>query len=205
MAALAEQRGCEDASAEKYLDIDDSVYCLTFTCMIKDIKHKFGFDAYLEDYFFKSTMVFFIQMLIISLILVAGLDDSDGLAFVEPSLTQMTLRLLCCYLFHLSNYKDVSDSFKRLKFLRYYPDKFEGAYLNPALVITMYQFTSSSTCELVNIIFLCRQATLIDLIMNYVAFGGISQLDNLYVEATGKMKAARILLDPGPEEKKAIE
>ena len=69
----------------------------------------------------------------------------------------------------------------------------------------MYQFIASSTCELVNIIFLCRQATLIDLIMNYVAFGGISQLDNLYVEATGKMKAARILLEGDAETKKAIE
>lgn len=65
-------------------------------------------------------------------------ENSDGLSFVGPTITQMTLRLLCCYLFHLGNYKDVSDSFKRLKFLRYYPHKFEGGFLNPALAITMF-------------------------------------------------------------------
>ena len=71
--------------------------------------------------------------------------------------------------------------------------------MNPALVVTMYQFIAASSCEMVNIIFLCRQGTLIDIIMNYVAFSGISELDNLYVEATGKMKAARILLEPNEE------
>lgn len=45
-------------------------------------------------------------------------------------------------------------------------------------------------CEFVTLVFMCRQETLIDLIMNYVAFEGISSLDNLYVEATGKMRAA---------------
>jgi len=41
--------------------------------------------------------------------------------------------------------------------------------------------------------------------MNYVAFEGVSQLDNLYVAATGKMKAARILLDPSDKDKREIE
>ena len=27
----------------------------------------------------------------------------------------MTIRLLCCYMFHLGNYKEVSESYKRLK------------------------------------------------------------------------------------------
>jgi len=40
---------------------------------------------------------------------------------------------------------------------------------------------------------------MIDLIMNYVAFAGISALDNLYVEATGKMKAAKVLLEASEE------
>lgn len=56
-----------------------------------------------------------------------------------------------------------------------------------------------------NIVFLTRQETLLDLIMNYVAFEGISQLDNLYVEATGKMKAAKILLDLSDENKAKVE
>ena len=41
--------------------------------------------------------------------------------------------------------------------------------------------------------------------MNYVAFEGVSQLDNLYVAATGKMKAATILLNPSAQDKPAVE
>ena len=140
---LDARSGADERAEDKELDIDDSVYCLSFTCMISEIRNEFKLQNFLQDYFFKSTMVFFIQMLIITLIFMAGIaseddENSDGLSFVEPTVTQMTLRLLCCYLFHLGNYKDVSDSFKRLKFLRYYPRKFDGGFLNPAVVITMY-------------------------------------------------------------------
>ena len=52
----------------------------------------------------------------------------------------------------------------------------------------MYQFTSCFLCECVNLVFLTRQGSLIDLIMNYVAFEGISALDNLYVESIRNME-----------------
>jgi len=45
---------------EKQLDVDNSVYALAFTCMIDELRHQFEFDPFLEDYFFKCTMVFFI-------------------------------------------------------------------------------------------------------------------------------------------------
>ena len=57
------REACQEADHQdddRQLDIDDSVYCLTFTCMIEKVRLKFEFDPYLEDYFFKSTMVFFI-------------------------------------------------------------------------------------------------------------------------------------------------
>lgn len=31
--------------------------------------------------------------------------------------------------------------------------------------------------------------------VNYVAFAGVAQLDNLYVEATNKMRAAKVVLE----------
>ena len=95
-------------------------------------------------------------MLIISFVFLAAYDGSDGLAFERPSIAQMTLRLLCCYLFHLGNYKDVTDSYRRLKYLRYNPSHFASELLNPAFVVTIYQFVAAFTCELVNIIYLCR-------------------------------------------------
>ena len=40
-----------------------------------------------------------------------------------------------------------------------------------------------------NMISLTRQESLVDIIMNYVAFQGITQIDDLYLESEQKMKA----------------
>ena len=40
-----------------------------------------------------------------------------------------------------------------------------------------------------NMICLTRQESLVDIIMNYVAFQGITQIDDLYLESEQKMKA----------------
>lgn len=50
-------------------------------------------------------------------------------------------------------------------------------------------------CESMNLIFLVRQETLVDLIMNYVAFIGISEMDNLYLRSVQKMKAKNMIED----------
>jgi len=105
----------------------------------------------------------------------------------------MGLRLLCCYLFHLSNYGDVTDGYTRLKFLKNHPRKFESQYLFTAFLVTQYQFWASLLCELVNIVFITRQGTLIDIIMNYVAFEGISAMDNLYTETLRNMEVQKAI------------
>ena len=93
--------------------------------MISEINVHYELGPYLNDYFFKCTMVFFIQMTIILLIGLAAYHGTDGSYYEHPYPTNMALRLLCCYLFHLSNYADVADSYRRLKFLVNNPNKFE--------------------------------------------------------------------------------
>ena len=51
------------------------------------------------------------------------------------------------------------------------------------------------TIEFANILFLTRQRTLVELMMSYVSFLGVSHLDELYVEATHKMKSAKLILE----------
>jgi surface polysaccharide O-acyltransferase-like enzyme len=92
--------------------------------MISGATVKYDLSEHIEDYFFKATMIFFIQMLIITFIAIAALTNTDGLEYVQPNTRSLSLRLLCCYLFHLSNYGDVADSFRRLKYLKENPDKF---------------------------------------------------------------------------------
>ena len=141
-------------------------------------------------------------MLIIGFILSAALTNTDGLDYVQPTTSSLALRLLCCYLFHLSNYGDVADSFRRLKYLMRNPDKISEEHIPAAFLITQYQFWASFCCEAVNILFLTRQQTLIDLIMNYVAFEGISAMDNLYVESTRNLKVMEAVPVDGVEDAK---
>lgn len=150
-------------------------------------------------------MIYCIQIILVFFILHSAWTGSDTLQPVQPTFNQMTLRLLCCYLFHLGNYRDVAESYKRLKFLRRYPEKFSPNYIQPAFMVTFFQFTASVFVEFANIIFLTRQENLVELMMNYVAFLGVSQLDNLYVEATHKMKAAKIILNATGDDEKKIQ
>ena len=63
----------------------------------------------------------------------------------------------------------------------------------PAFLITQYQFSASFLVEAINLLFLTRQESLIDLIMNYVAFEGVSQIDNLYTASVRNLKATELI------------
>ena len=44
----------------KYLDIEDSIYCITFLSLIRDVRQEHDLDKHVQDYFYKSTQVFFV-------------------------------------------------------------------------------------------------------------------------------------------------
>jgi hypothetical protein len=75
----------------------------------------------IQDYFFKSFFIFAIQAMIMIFVFYSVMTNSDGNEYIKPTAQNMSLRLLCSYLFHLGNYGDLSSSFKKLKFLVYNP------------------------------------------------------------------------------------
>ena len=66
-----------DDDGTRLLAIDNSIYCLAFFCMIEKIRLDFHLTHNLEDYFFKSTMVFFIQFVLTVFIFLSALTDAD--------------------------------------------------------------------------------------------------------------------------------
>ena len=58
--------------------------------------------------------------------------------FKKPTVDVMMMRLLCCYLFHMTTYGDVVDSWQRLKFLKNNPQKFDSKNLMTALIINKF-------------------------------------------------------------------
>ena len=85
----------------KELEVDDSIYCLTFICMINEIRETGEFDYLIDDYFFKCTFLYFSQLLIIYFIYQSSFKSDT---FVEPTFDNMIIRILCCNLFHISSY-----------------------------------------------------------------------------------------------------
>lgn len=124
--------------------------------MIDKIRLDFNLTNQLQDFFFKSTMIFFIQFLLTVFMFYSAITNADNLDFEMPSFNQMTLRLISCYLFHLVNYRDVSDAFKRLKFLRQNPERFNKKYIVAAFVVCVYQFSTAISIEFINIVFMTR-------------------------------------------------
>ena len=139
--------------------------------------------------------IFGIQMLIVLFIVSAAFSNTDGLYYVKPTIDNMIMRLTACYLFHLGNYPDIADAFRRLKYLRNNADKFEKKNILPAFLVTQFQFWASLLSETSNLVFLCRQAALTDIIMNYLAFAGVSEIDNIFTGALRYMVVKDELVD----------
>jgi hypothetical protein len=109
----------------------------------------------------------------------------------------MIMRILACYLFHMSGYNDVYTAYMRLKYLRFNADKFVHKNLFAAFMICQFQFWSSIAAEYANILFMCRQKSLVDIIINYAVFIGISEMDNLYCMALRYFSVRDSLLEMG--------
>jgi hypothetical protein len=77
-------------------------------------------------------------MLMVGLVFTAALDGLDGNEYVKPTVNHMVLRVLTCYLFHLTVYDDVVSSYRRLKYLRYNADKFQRNHIILAFIVCQY-------------------------------------------------------------------
>lgn len=180
---------------EKTLELEDSIYCLTFVSTMKDICGRYDLTHHLDDYVWKTCMIFSIQILIIVFIIRGAIKGQDELEYIKPNIENMTLRLLACYLFHLQNYSDVADAFRRLKFLKNNGDRFIERYIFSAFLCTQFQFWAAFLAELANLVFMCRQKALTDIIMNYLAFAGIAEIDNIFARAQRYLKVKDELID----------
>lgn len=143
----------------------------------------------LDDYneiFFDAGLSFFLQVLIMVIVLNSALTGSDKLKYEIATPKKMVLRLICAYLYHFSVQKELVMSFKRLKFLVQNPDKIYSKQIVSAFLVTQFQIISAIANEMVVLLFMTRQETSIDLIMNFVAFEVIIHIDNYFVQFTRK-------------------
>ncbi len=79
--------GHHDHSHERTLSTDNSLYGLTFCCLVDKIRHDFKLTMHLDDYFYKCTMIFCIQVMLVLFIFYSAYTGLDRLKPVQPTLT----------------------------------------------------------------------------------------------------------------------
>ena len=81
----------EPAIKMKQLSVEKSIYSLAFASMVTPVSKLYALDDFVNDYFFKATVIFFIQMIIISFVFLAAITETDGLDYVQPTTRSLTL------------------------------------------------------------------------------------------------------------------
>ena len=115
------------------------MYTLSFVCMNERVRRRLHLgEVELKDYFFKCCFIFAIQSMIMIFVFYSVMTKTDGNDYVKPNVQNMALRLLCSYLFHLSNYGDVQSAFKKLKYLVHHPKKFNKDNIVAAFFIPVF-------------------------------------------------------------------
>ena len=137
---------------------DSSFYSYTFISLLHPVQQELDLAKLKNDYFYKCSMVFFIQFCM-TLVLVKFelFDSSDETGLVQkPTIESMYMRLFTAYLFHMMNYTDLDGAYRRLKFLRYNPDKFDADCYWCAFMSTQYQFIVTFICESTALLYIVR-------------------------------------------------
>lgn len=173
---------------------DSSFYNYAFLAMITEVKDKCGVGPLAEDYFYKASMVFFIQFSMVLVLVQFEASTASG-NVAQPSLQAMFLKLFTAYLFHMMNYTDLDSAYRRFKFLRYNAKKFDPETLWCAFMTTQYQFWVAVVCEIGSIFYITKQATYINIIVNYLSFKGITILDDMFAASQRRLKIRDALGD----------
>ena len=177
----------------KSLKMDElsSNYSATFDACITDVAKRAKLtEKEFEQLVSDTSMAFFLQVLVM-FIIYCVMPDKD---YVEPTAIQMGLRLCMCSLYHFSILQDVASAMKRLKFLAQNPEQFPHKNLFTAFAVTQFQIMGAVVNEMVTMKFLTRQEDLFDIVMNYVAFEAINNIDNM-MRAVSKNSAFKKLSD----------
>ena len=101
--------------------------------------------------------------------------------FEDSTATMLMMKLLTAYLFHLGAIGDARAGYVKIQFLRRYPERFQQQLRTSALITSLEQVFITILCETMNLIFLCAQPSFVDLVLNYVAFAGILEIDNQFM------------------------
>lgn len=90
-----------------------------------------------------------------------------------------------------------------MKYLANHPDSFSG--ISGPLMIAVMQFMGAFFTEIINILVICSLPTIMEIIMNFIALGAISEIDNYYLASLSFCPLKSALEKPLSVTKKSIK
>jgi hypothetical protein len=92
--------------------------------------------------------------------------------------TNLICKFLAAILLHAGNQPKIDKKIQWLKYIKYHPEKFVD--LTIVISITYLKLLVLISCEFVNLMFLAKSSENMKIIMSYITFSVVSDIDSMY-------------------------
>ena len=99
-------------------------------------------------------------------------------SFKTSSYEVLICRILCAILLHLQLEGEIRQSLLMLNYARLHTKHRKQRI--PMLIVSLMQFSGAFGTEIINIILICNQDGVQDVLMNFIALGVIAEIDDYY-------------------------
>ena len=147
-----------------------------------------------NQYVSNCLFIFFLQVILSILV---GLQIfSKDFEFTMGDYSVFISRFICALMLHMRLEIEVRQSLNMIRYLINHSAQFTSTMV-PFLVAHMQLFASLLT-EIINICLICGQKTIMDSIINFIALGAISEIDNYYAVSLNHLPIKKAAEEPYP-------
>ena len=168
----------------KRLELEEDYYCLTYVAHIKLNREKHNIKCDETANMFKTcAFLFTVQLLFILLI---GQEIFQSTEVVATTYEVYLTRFICTILLHFKLEKEIRVSLSMIKYFANQRTLFDET--NHPFYLSVMKLTGAILTEIVNILLICKQTTIMDAVMNFIALEVIAEIDNLYAESLKNLR-----------------
>ena len=108
--------------------------------------------------------------------------DQKEQFLIVASLKQNYTRFVCAMMLHLQLQDEFKEGNQIMKYVNNHPERFQS-WLVP-FVLGFMQSSMIVLIEVVNLVNICAQIEVMDIVMNYVALAVVADFDDIFVMST---------------------
>ncbi|TNV72290.1 hypothetical protein FGO68_gene10053 [Halteria grandinella] len=175
------------------LKLSEDFYAITYVSYMLENQAKYSLtkDA-IHQNFTNSLYIFGFQTVLSFLV---GLQFfSQDFSFTLGDFPIFITRYVCAILLHLQLLNEIKQSLDMQKYLANHTEQFSSR-LAPYLIALMQLFGALFT-EVINLCLICGQSSIMDVIINFIALGAISQIDDFYANSLSYCPVKEALENP---------